>query len=72
MRVALCNEVLAPLPFERQATLASALGYDGLEVAPFTLDDDPPMIPASRRRAISASSGGSSSKLATPCRTEWP
>ena len=52
MRVALCNEVLAPLPFERQASLAAELGYDGLEIAPFTLDDDPPMIPASRRRVI--------------------
>lgn len=41
MRIALCNEVLQPLPFEQQCRLAAALGYDGLEVAPFTLDDDP-------------------------------
>lgn len=41
MKIALCNEVLQPLPFEQQCRLAAALGYDGLEVAPFTLADDP-------------------------------
>lgn len=41
MKIALCNEVLQPLPFEQQCTLAADLGYDGLEVAPFTLADDP-------------------------------
>src|SRR3954469_2123825 len=41
MKFALCNEVLQPLPFARQCALAAALGYDGLEVAPFTLAEDP-------------------------------
>ena len=41
MKIALCNEVLQPLPFERQCALAASLGYDGLEVAPFTLAPDP-------------------------------
>jgi D-psicose/D-tagatose/L-ribulose 3-epimerase len=41
MKFALCNEVLQPLPFEQQCRLAAALGYDGLEVAPFTLAADP-------------------------------
>jgi D-psicose/D-tagatose/L-ribulose 3-epimerase len=36
MRIALCNEVIATLPFERQCEFAAALGYDGLEIAPFT------------------------------------
>ena len=40
-RLALCNEVLAPWDFARQCAYASALGYRGLEVAPFTLADDP-------------------------------
>jgi D-psicose/D-tagatose/L-ribulose 3-epimerase len=44
MEFALCNEVLQPLPFERQCAVAAALGYDGLEVAPFTLADDPMAI----------------------------
>ena len=44
MNIALCNEVLQPLPFEAQCRLAAGLGYDGLEVAPFTLADDPTRI----------------------------
>jgi len=41
MNFSLCNEVLAPLPFEDQCRIAAALGYKGLEVAPFTVSDDP-------------------------------
>ena len=41
MKFALCNEVLQPLPFAEQCKVAAALGYDGLEVAPFTLADNP-------------------------------
>jgi D-psicose/D-tagatose/L-ribulose 3-epimerase len=41
MQFALCNEVLQPLPFREQCALAAAQGYDGLEVAPFTLAADP-------------------------------
>ena len=41
MKFALCNEVLHPLPFGQQCKIAAALGYDGLEVAPFTLAADP-------------------------------
>ncbi|HEY0856950.1 MAG TPA: sugar phosphate isomerase/epimerase family protein [Albitalea sp.] len=41
MRLALCNEVLRHLSFEEQCRTAAALGYAGLELAPFTLADDP-------------------------------
>lgn len=41
MKIALCNEVLQPLPFAEQCRVAAAMGYDGLEVAPFTLAEDP-------------------------------
>ncbi|MBI5275377.1 MAG: sugar phosphate isomerase/epimerase [Burkholderiales bacterium] len=41
MKIALCNEVLQPLAFDQQCHVAAALGYDGLEVAPFTLAPDP-------------------------------
>jgi len=41
MKLALCNEVLAGMPLERQCEIAAALGYDGLEIAPFTLADAP-------------------------------
>ena len=44
MKIALCNEVLQPMPFEQQCATAAALGYDGLEVAPFTLAGDPTQI----------------------------
>jgi len=47
MKIALCNEVLAQLPLERQCELAAALGYDGLEIAPFTLGDAPHRLTAS-------------------------
>ncbi|WP_255440733.1 sugar phosphate isomerase/epimerase family protein [Caenimonas sedimenti] len=41
LKFALCNEVLQPLSFAQQCKLAADLGYDGLEVAPFTLAADP-------------------------------
>ncbi|HEY2189041.1 MAG TPA: sugar phosphate isomerase/epimerase family protein [Caldimonas sp.] len=41
MKISLCNEVLAGLSLERQCEIAAALGYDGLEIAPFTLSDAP-------------------------------
>ena len=57
MRISLCNEVIAELPFGRQCELAAALGYDGLEPAPFTFGDDPtkltPTQIADLRRAAS-------------------
>jgi sugar phosphate isomerase/epimerase len=53
MRISLCNEVVAALPFAEQARLAAALGYDGLEVAPFTLDAEAPhLLPAARRAEL--------------------
>ena len=47
-RIALCNEVLRELDFARQCALAAQLGYDGLEVAPFTLSDAPHDLPPAR------------------------
>src|ERR1700746_2927313 len=44
MRIALCNEVLADMPLERQCEYAARLGYDGLEIAPFTLSSTPEKI----------------------------
>ena len=41
MRIALCNEVIAPMPFPRQCEYAAKLGYDGLELAPYTLSEEP-------------------------------
>src|SRR5918911_1565139 len=41
MRIALCNEVIAPMPFPRQCEYAAKFGYEGLEIAPYTLSDEP-------------------------------
>jgi len=40
------------LSFERQCAFARAVGYDGLEIAPFTLGEDPHLLSRSRRRQI--------------------
>ena len=48
MRISLCNEVIAQVEFARQCAFAAALGYDGLEIAPFTLSDDPTRLTAAR------------------------
>ena len=60
MRIALCNEVLADLPLERQCEYAARLGYDGLEIAPFTLSNSPENIStadAAKIRATVEASG---------------
>lgn len=52
MRLALCNEVLQPMPFAQQCAWAAAVGYAGLELAPFTLSDEPHRMIAQERAAI--------------------
>lgn len=57
-RLSLCNEVIAKRtdgsdrPFEEQCVLAAGLGYDGLEVAPFTLGDDPLALTGAERLGL--------------------
>ena len=41
MEIALCNEVLRTFPLKQQCELAARLGYDSLELAPFTLAAEP-------------------------------
>ena len=60
MRFALCNEVLASVPLESQCDYAAALGYDGLEIAPYTLFETPEAVSAtevSRVRAVVGKAG---------------
>jgi sugar phosphate isomerase/epimerase len=60
MRIALCNEVLGAMALERQCEYAAALGYDGLEIAPFTLSTSPEKIStadAAKIRATVEASG---------------
>lgn len=59
-RISLCNEVIAHLSFAEQCKLAAALGYDGLEIAPFTLSDNPAGLSIAERihfRSIAESEG---------------
>jgi len=60
MKISLCNEVLAEHDFARQCELARQMGYDGLEIAPLTLSDEPHLLPAAQRaeiRKIAADAG---------------
>lgn len=60
MRIALCNEVLGSMPFAQQCEYAAKLGYEGLEVAPYTLSEEPHRIGAARVAAArsAAEAGG--------------
>jgi len=44
MKFSLCNEVITELDFAAQCDMAAKLGYMGLEVAPFTLGDEPHLM----------------------------
>jgi sugar phosphate isomerase/epimerase len=54
MRIALCNEVIAPMPFPKQCEYARKLGYDGLEIAPYTLSEEPHRLGAAQLAAARA------------------
>ena len=57
MKFALCNEVLAPLPFAEQCRIAAALGYMGLEVAPYTVSDAPAALTDAQARELARVAG---------------
>ena len=52
MMISLCNEVVRELDFAGQCALAQGVGYDGLEIAPFTLSEDPARLSAARRAEL--------------------
>ena len=52
MLISLCNEVIRELDFGRQCEFARQAGYDGLEIAPFTLGEDPHRLSAARRTEV--------------------
>lgn len=52
MRFSLCNEVIRDMDFAAQCEFAAKLGYAGLEVAPFTLGENPHLLPESRRKGL--------------------
>ena len=52
MLISLCNEGICELDFARQCAFARQAGYDGLEVAPFTLSQEPHRLSAARRAEV--------------------
>jgi len=48
----MCNEAFAGWPFAAACRAIRRAGYSGIEIAPFTLSDDPARIPAARRREL--------------------
>jgi D-psicose/D-tagatose/L-ribulose 3-epimerase len=51
-RLAICNETFQNWTFAKMCQGARRLGYTGLEIAPFTLGDDPAALSAEKRREL--------------------
>lgn len=52
MKFAICNEVFSDWDFQRVVKFVKEAGYDGIEIAPFTLADSVTEISAPRRREL--------------------
>jgi D-psicose/D-tagatose/L-ribulose 3-epimerase len=52
MKISLCNEVIREMEFEAQCRFCRSLGYDGVELAPFTIDEHPHLISSERRKQL--------------------
>jgi sugar phosphate isomerase/epimerase len=52
LKISICNELFQGWPIERVFEYAARLGYDGVEIAPFTLADSVTEISTKRRNAI--------------------
>ena len=52
MKLAICSEVWRDVPLETVFAKAKQIGFDGVELAPFTLADDVREISPSRRQQM--------------------
>jgi sugar phosphate isomerase/epimerase len=59
MKFAICNETFQGWEWERTCRYVAEAGYDGIEIAPFTLAEDVRSICAERRREIHNIAGDS-------------
>jgi sugar phosphate isomerase/epimerase len=51
-RFAVCNEIFGKMPFDQMCREARALGYDAIEIAPFTLADDAGLLSPEKRTEL--------------------
>ncbi len=52
MRLAICNETFGDWPFDRACEYARSCGYEGIEIAPFTLGPDAGSIDSRLRQEV--------------------
>ncbi len=52
MKISICNELFTGWPIDRIFSYAAQLGYDGIEIAPYTLADSVTEISHEKRKAI--------------------
>jgi len=52
LKLAICNELFENWELENVIAFCADLGYDGLEIAPFTLDEQPTKLPFRRRTQL--------------------
>ncbi len=52
MKISICNELFGEWPIEKIFKYAAQLGYDGVEIAPFTLADSITEISQEKRKSI--------------------
>jgi len=52
MKISICNELFRGWPMDRIFSYAAQLGYDGIEIAPYTLADSVTEISHEKRKAI--------------------
>jgi len=65
MKYALCNEVVREMDFARQCDVAAALGYDAIELAPFTLSDEPDRLTAADLRDVASAASAAGIAIAS-------
>src|SRR3972149_1058758 len=52
IKISICNELFQGWPIEKVIEYAAQLGYDGVEIAPFTMADSVTEISPKRRKSI--------------------
>ncbi len=57
MKISLCNEVIREMEFSAQCDFARKLGYEGLELAPFTLGETPHLLTTTERARLRQAAG---------------